>query len=441
MIYLLFVLLTTSFIVDLFIRKFDILRPGTWVYMGFLLSSFVGLLNFEAWGDITLTTVLVIWCSVLIFNLVSYAGELIYIPFLSKVTNIDKHFPLSIVLFMNVLMVLAAILYFRFMYTNSILGGNPGGFNQFFSYARLAEQNGIANDPSTILSLLMSVSFSFAFVQTFIVVKDVVYVGINKIRVFDLVTVFFYFVQTLLTGGRTRMMYYILFIIVVGLIMFRNREGWTRRSINIGIKYIFFGFFLVILTFWIVEKTVRGSVYGNTYSLWYQFSKYIASPIYALDSFIQNPSYMTRFVETETMYPILSMLRRIGFPTMFNNNALEFVSYANGSEQIITNIYTAFRRYIHDFKLIGLLILISFQSLLYSSLYTTIKAYKIENTSLLLYGIVVYPAAFYFIEERFMNDLFTLSMIFQYIIILAFVVLLKYFGIYRMNLKHNGKDK
>lgn len=439
MIFLLFISLLFILLSDFLFRRFDILRPTTWVTLGFMLGSLFGMFNFGVWGDISLNTVIIILLSVILFNVFSYVGESVKFPGIYNSMQISKHFSGIFVSIMNLVMLFTGFLYLNFMYKNALLGGSSGEWNAIFSYARLAEQMGRASNPSLLLSILLTISFSFGYIQTYIVIRDVVYRKIRGVRFNDFMSVILYFTHTLLSGGRTRMMYFIIFIIVVGLVLYRNKNRWSKKSINVGLKYILFGFGIVVLTFWIIEQTVRGSVYGNSYSLWYQISKYIGSPIYALDIYLGNPSYMRNFTETETMYSIISVLNKLGMSIPFTNNALEFVSFADGSNLVVTNIYTAIRRYVHDFRLPGLIILIIFQSLLYSSFYSSIKKHHIDNLSLLFYGIVVYPVAFYFIEERFINDLFTLTMLFQYFLIIIFVYILKRKGIsYNKNQLEEG---
>lgn len=428
MIYVLFLSLLSILIFDLIIRRFDVLRPTLWVIIGFMLSSVIGILNMSTWGDISIKTVIIILISVITFVFGSYIGEVLRIPYISKLPNIRSHFPVVFVLIMNIIMVITGIMYLKFMYNNALLAGSSGEWSNLFSYARRAEQMGVASNPSFILSILVMISYSFGFLQTFILLKDFVYHKIKGIRINDLVSSLLYFSHTILSGGRTKMMYFILFIIVVGLILYRNKNYWSKKSVNMGIKYIVYGFIIVILSFWIIEQTVRGSIYGSSYSLWYQMSKYIGSPIYALDIYLNNPTFMANFAETETLYSIISILNKFGMSIPFNNNALDFVSYSTGPNQVITNIYTGIRRYIHDYNYYGLIALLSFQSIFYSSYYSSIKRHRSENLSLLFYGIIVYPVAFYFIEERFLNDLFTLTMIIQYLMIYIFVYILKIFG-------------
>jgi oligosaccharide repeat unit polymerase len=435
MIYLLFTSLLFILLIDILIRGLDILRPSSWVTLGFLLGSFFGVLNKYKWGDISFVTYILIILFVVLFSLFSSLGEKMRLINLPSI-KIEKKYPKYLVLIINIIMLISGIMYFQFIYNNAILGGSNGSLSAIFSYARQAEQMGIAKDPSFILSLLMVFSFSFGYIQTFIIIRDLVLFSVKYVRLCDIITVILYFSHTIVSGGRTRLMYFIIYIIVVGLIMYRNKNHWSKKSINIAVKYIILGFLIVVMAFWLIENTVRGSVFGNSYSIWYQLSKYIGSPIYALNIYLENPFYMNSFYETETMYSIISILNKLGMGIPFNNNALEFVTYSSGSNQIITNIYTALRRYLHDFKLPGLIILISLQSLIYSSLYANIKKNRTENSGLLYYGIIIYPVAFYFIEERFLNDLFTLTMILQYMIIYFFLILLNLIGI---NKRENKK--
>lgn len=407
-------------------ENYDLFSPRIWPVAGFFIGAVGCALNYQIWGDIHWLTVLVIFYALIAFSLGSFFGKNVQqtykksvIRYRSNPITNNIHFALWFVICMNTFMIIVAYYYYKFMYSNSLIGGNAGGYMHMFSYARMALSGDEFLPMGIGLSTAIKISFGFAHVQTYLVIQDFVNKGRKSIRINDFFSICIFLVHTILSGGRTKMLYFIVYIIVVLVVSYRNKARWTNIRQKSGVKYILLGIIIGLTLFWVIDKTVRGSVYGTEFTIWGQLSKYISSPIYALDNYLQNPTYMLDFRQTETMYPLISILNKLGAKIPFINNALEFTSFGK-SETVITNIYTAIRRYVHDFGFLGLFLSMFIQGILYEKSYLVVKKNNLSGLGLVMYAILVYPVAFYFIEERFLNDLFTLTMIFQVICVIIF---------------------
>lgn len=425
MIFFLFILLILLLFFTAILNDYDIMSPDIWVVSGYVIGAAGSALNYKIWGDISSITVFVVIITISSFLVGSAAGKHLRLRTRKQenctfpIRETKRHLSKLFAVIMNVVMIVVAFFYLRYMYINSILGGNTGGWQHMFSYARVALSGDNFLQMGFGLSFSIKLCFGFAYVQTYILIQDIIYRGRRSVRLCDAISIFLYFIHALLSGGRTKMLYYVVFIITVAIILYRNKNNWNKSSRRAGLKYILLGVVFGLSFFWIIDKTVRGSVYGSTFTLWDQLFKYISSSINAFDVYLKDPSRMEFFAETETLYPLISILNKLGANIPFSNNALEFVSF--GKTAIVsTNIYTASRRYIHDFGYIGLITMMFIQGVIYRSWYETIKARRIQGLKLLFYGVLVYPVAFYFIEERFLNDLFTLTMIFQMLCIALF---------------------
>lgn len=425
MIFFLLILLIMLLFFTAIFNDFDLMSPDMWVVSGYVVAVVGSALNYKIWGDISSITVLVVIITIICFLAGSAFGKHLRLrprkqenP-IYPICEANRHLSKPFVVIMNVVMIITAIFYLRYMYENSILGGNTGGWKHMFSYARLALSGDNFLQMGFGLSLLIKLCFGFAYVQTYIVIQDSIYRGWKSIRFCDVISILLYFIHAILSGGRTKMLYYVVFITTVAIILYRNKNNWNKSSRRAGLKYIFLGVVFGLSFFWLIDNTVRGSVYGSTFTMWDQFSKYISSPINALNVYLKDPTRIKSFAETETLLPLISILNKMGANIPFSNNALEFVNFGE-TTTVMTNIYTASRRYIHDYGYIGLIMIMYFQGVIYRSCYETIKSRRIQGLKLLFYGVLVYPVAFYFIEERFLNDLFTLTMIFQLLSIILF---------------------
>lgn len=425
MIFFLFILLIFLLFFTAVINDFDLMSLEIWVVSGYLIGVLGSALNYKIWGDISGMTVFVVIITIITFLGGSVIGKHLrlrnskYENYKIHIPETQRHLSKGIVVIMNIFMLMVAFFYLLYMYENSIIGGNPGGWQHMFSYARVALSGENFIPMGFVLSFSLKLSFGFSHVQTYILIQDLIYSGRKNIQLRDEVSILLYLIHAILSGGRTKFLYYMVFVTTVAIILYRNKNNWNKTSRRAGLKYIFLAIVAGLAFFWTIDNTVRGSVYGSTFTMWDQFSKYISSPINALNIYLENPSRMESLAGTETMYPLISILNKLGANIPFSNNALEFVNFGTTSI-VITNIYTASRRYIHDFGYLGLVTLMFFQGVIYSSWYATIKQNRIQGLNLLFYGVLTYPVAFYFIEERFLNDLFTLTMIFQLLCIALF---------------------
>ena len=202
------------------------------------------------------------------------------------------------------------------------------------------------------------------------------------------------------------MMYFILFLFIIFASLLKHKNARNPKIDLKIIKYTFLSIAIGLALFIIIDLTLRGSIYGTERGVFSQLSLYISSSIFALDQYLSNPTHMTNFYDSETLFPIYSLLNYFGAEINFTSNALSFVSVGNQ----MTNIYTALRRYIHDFHFAGMLLIQFLLGVLYQSYYLYVK-HKGSIKHLIIYGMISYPVVFSFIEERFINDILSLNMV------------------------------
>lgn len=119
------------------------------------------------------------------------------------------------------------------------------------------------------------------------------------------------------------------------------------------------------------------------------------TPIAALNEYLKSPTMSSTFGE-ETLITVKHILNKLGFNFKVASVSLPQVTWNNGS----TNIYTAFRRYIADYTLVGMIIIMFFMGVFYGALYKRIKMKK-TISSVILYGFLLYPVTECLFEERF----------------------------------------
>lgn len=411
MLYLLIVLLVFLAIIVYIITNREIMTPSLWLIAGYILCSVVAAINIKYWDeDINLVTIVVVIIGILSFAYGEMFGRMSIIGISKlnrkvsnsnkKVSNYNKkvkvlNIPKLHILFMSIFMVFICCLYFLYTYKLSLAGGNPGGFINMFTYARRAifsQTSSVTMGP--VLQYGLLICKAFAYICAYELISN--YFINNKINQILLIPCFLYLIQTLLSGGRTQMMYLFIYVFVLIAVHNKNRVDWSNRGDKAVIKRAIITIAIILIIFRFIGMYFRGSIYGTERTLWGTMSKYIGSSIIALNKYLLSPN-KAAFLGEETLYSVYSALNKIGFNFTVLANNLEFVTW----KSVSTNIYTALRRYIHDYGYIGMIMIQFFQGIFYGRAFTRIKYRRLMGLPLILYATLIYPVIFSFIEERF----------------------------------------
>lgn len=412
MIFLLLISLLLIFLLMVYVLKIDFFSPPALILEGFILSSLIGLINIRQWGDIKPETFLFI-----ILNIIAFIIPYIFLVNLKIKTynqktnpaNYINKLPILILVGIGLFATITTLFYFSYVYKNALIAGYPGGIENFLTYARNSFLEGINTPISFILSLSLKANFAISYLLIFYIINDITRKRkINSIKYsITFLIILSYVIQSLLSGGRTRFMFLVLYIVMV---LFHSLEKTHIKKTNSmkKFKHLIIFFILSISVFVIIDIFLRGSIYGTSWTIFEQLSRYFGSPIYGLDIYLSNPQRALNFYDYETFTSFYEIISRFNPNISFQNNALEFV-FINGNPRYFTNVYGAFRRYFHDFGYLGSLSLMLFFGFIYTMFH---KMYLTKNIYIkILYPMLAYPILFMFFEERIMNDVVTLNMI------------------------------
>lgn len=422
MLFFLIALLSFTAIIIYMATNKEIMTPSIWLISGYILGSIVASINIKYWGeDIFITTLLVIMSGVISFAFGEAIGRSTVIGkynttiVVSDINNRKKdiHIPKFHVFIMSIFMVMILYLYFQYTYSLSLAGGNPGGYINMFTYSRKATFGQISDiKMGPLLQYGLLVSKAYAYICLYEIINEYF---INKsIKKHLFIPFVLYFGHTILSGGRTQMMYLFIYIFVVIAVHKKYSSNWSNKGDKEIIKRGIITLAIIFFVFRIVGENLRGSIYGTERTLWGNISKYVGSSIIAFNKYLEIPSKASFFGE-ETLYSFYSALNKFGFNYTILPNNLEFVTWNNVS----TNIYTSLRRYIHDYGYLGMAIIQVFKGILYGHFFYRIKHQRLMGLPLVLYAMLIYPVVFDFIEERFIINVLSASNIITVILIVV----------------------
>ena len=382
-----------------------VLHPAIIVTGVFFLSTFFSAANYSSWGDISGTTFGVILVAILLFCIGCICGDTIVVKKNKKSCNyaklsnffIPKGITVMIIIFMAIITAL------DFNDVRSVSQVNSMGIVDAVMNARNLLYTGETSISHTFLIQQgLYISRMVAYVYIFIIYYQRIIMSIRP-RIINYIPIVLYFIQAFLSTGRTEFMYIIYAWLLIGyLIKLRKNSG--RR--NVDIKYsgkilLALGIFLIIF---LLIANMRKS---DSVDMFSTLSIYIGSPINALDYYITENGLwsVSNFWGEETQSLCYSILKALGLSDKTSVYVLPPVLF--GPNSTMTNIYTSVRRYLHDFGIIGMGIIMLVLGCIYSKIFRIIKSSNFKIYGILAYTFISYPLIEFSIEERFFSTLVT----------------------------------
>ena len=374
----------------------DIFSPTVMVSAIFSVCSFLFLLNTDKWQtELDIRTILIVFWGLSIFA----ATEFFFCAKrkncqIAEVTfsciKIDK-WKLYFLLIMSLVVTL---LYYKEIQRIYFNFGIQYGSNIMQVYRMLtAHSNLLSSDQmvNPILIQLMKVSMVSAYICIYVFINNVFCCN-DKIKnnFFYLVFCGVYIVESLMSGGRVQILYFLVASMVIFYVKWKQKVRWKK---NISLKFIFIGIAAMIL-FGVVFYNIRFWVgrSKDTLNILDYISVYAAAPLCLLDNFIKEGSGSPLYFGEETFVGIRTFLYKIGLVDTYRSIQLEF-GYANG--YALGNLYTFFRRPIYDFGVIGMSLVTMTFSAVYSKAYYTVVAQTNVKKKWGEIGIIMYAMWFY----------------------------------------------
>ncbi len=407
---LLFLEVLLFFIAFIFSDR-DILAPSVIICVMFIISTVFALLNINTWNriDYKIETTLIIVSGIFVFFLTENISKFVFFNYnqnnnkgtkknLEQLKSIfvPKYY-LVLLLFFNVF-----VIFWYYLEIKRIMSSlGFGGHNLFAAYRRMFTHLNVAFESSnvkmvnTLLSQFMKMTKGAGFICLYLLIIQIVvrkhnFRQVLKNNLLLVVNIILSICPSLMLAGRNDLIQLCAAGLVYYYIVWHRYNGWFR---NISLKYVKWGIVIIIvgipsfygMLFLMGRKTTK--------SMLEYASIYLGSSIALFNDFLSKPVRGPKVFGEETFLGIHQTLYRLGIPTYVKNRHLEF-RHLNSS--ISSNIYSFFRRPIHDFGIGGMLLFTVCVSLLFSWLYYG-RIKNVYNAKNLDFRIITYGYLFYWI--------------------------------------------
>ena len=353
MIFLLLVSLLLLTVYEYYFKVRYLLHPAMVVLLVFDFSVLVAAANYSKLGDIQADTVKVIIMGLLAFIFGANVTNMVSIKRYSKKSSLYEKGNQLVELFIseNLTIILIAfeliITILCFMEIKSMAGSGVMGFFSVISSARSAIYSGALISHSMLVQQGIYFCRAVTYVYIFYMYYNLIMHGI-KPKIKEFIIPLLYFVQALLSTGRTEIIYIIYAILIIQYSITITKKRGAYFTDRRFIKKL-----VIVLILFVVLGNIRNSGKRDIFQI---ISVYVGSSIYALDKYIigsgMNSNATFWGQETQPLY--YSIMRAFGKDT---HSTVATLSPIIIDVNVMTNVYTAFRRYIHDFGIAGLLII------------------------------------------------------------------------------------
>ena len=232
------------------------------------------------------------------------------------------------------------------------------------------------NENSSVIAALGFFLNIGSYILIYICINNILVNKKKKSNYLLILPIMIHLVATITSAERTTILLtfiYTLFILYVLL----NKKNNFRSKINI--RFMKTGIISIIIFFLLFGATrmLFGRI-DDDRSIMENVTYYAGNSIEALDAFLQNPTEPLEFGE-ELFRGFRVRLSKYGILNKPIKSSANLEFRYNSSGVLVGNVYTSYRKYIHDFGYVGILIFSIISSLFYSIWYEKLNNRKLKK--------------------------------------------------------------
>lgn len=384
------------FLVAFIFSGLDIMAPSVMMCVMFALSTGFALAYANAWNiDYSADACLLLASGILVFFLAEVLFRFIFYSRLegAKLRNETAHEIPRIYIrtwkttLCFLLCVITILWYFKII--KRAVGSAPSIAVYFVMYRKMgiAAMAGEGTKDSVgllkpFLQILTALGYiaSYFFASALFTKKSK---KIEKIKYIALIILSL--APSIMTGGRTGMLRVGSALIIEYYILWHQKYGWNK---NLSWKYIrlgVFGFIVLVLVFY-YSLGLLGR--GTQKSIIDYAAAYLGSSIELFNQYVKSPVPCEAFGE-ESLFSLKKLMHFLHIGKISTHYNLEFRNLGTGN----SNVYTFFRRPLHDFGIFGMYAFTILVSFFFSWIYHGKIKYRTREKSIfwtLLYGYLYY---------------------------------------------------
>lgn len=420
------------FLVAFYFSEQDVMAPSCMMCIMFIISTTVAFLNVKNWNiNFSADTVFLVFSGLLAFIVGEVMFRFLFCGHLRGKQIIYEEYDDTVITINSCVLVLIIIfdiivIYLHLQNIIRLVGGSMTSISSYFHAYRVmgikSLDSGEASNTSGLLNLALKFVIAFGYMSGYMLMRNLVIKGtpVKEQIKYASITVLS-ILPSLMSGGRSGFLKMFAALLIYYYICWHQKNGWRR---NLSWKYIRLGlvtFFAMAPAFYfslglLGRQTNRGFTE--------YVSGYIGSSIYLLDKYLKAPTSCELWGE-ESLASMRKILSAIGMGMPSTKYNLEFRTIgANAS-----NVYTFFRRPLHDFGLIGMYVFVILIAFLFAWIYYRRIKYQLRSKCegwVIAYGYLYYWLLCSSIEQYSVNMISAGAISQIFIAVIAYKILNMY---------------
>ncbi len=380
-----------------FMSNHDIMAPSVVMCIMFLLSTATALMNMNSWKiDYSPDMLMILVSGICVF----IWGEILYRYVFcrqlrctfryTKNISIDdfniKSWKLNFLILFDLIICL-----WNLQSIIRAVGPSEIDINMLFATYRRIGISNLANGSravSSILNQFLKITIASGYIAGYLFTNNLILKNKRKFEQIKLlVIILLSLLPGIMSGGRSGILRLLSSMVIEYYIIWHQKNGWHRNLSWKYIRYGIIGFIIAVPTFY-YSLNLLGRKTDRT--IFAYVSDYLGSSIALFNLYIEDP-IPRNIIGEECLYSILKVLNFLGLSRASTSYNLEFRSL----KIYDTNVYTFFRRPLHDFGLIGMYIFTAAIAFLFAWIYY--KKIKYKNKRSCIYWVLLYGYLFYWI--------------------------------------------
>lgn len=440
--FILFILMTIGMFLKL---KKEVTQPAIIFLTVYTFSIGCAVLNIQKWGiDMKLNTFLILLLGAVEFIIITYIVNKVYEKKYKNLVQydnnynqcgIEKKYSFYVFSFIIYDLVVLFILIYNIRQISSMFGEYNSVSQMLHLFREHTSYNNHARLPGYV-TLLMKPVIASVYVFSFIFLKNLVNSMENiKLVIYKtwyyLIPALIHMINCYMQSNREGIIILLLNLITMGIVLWAVKEKWQKE---IKVRSIFkFGVFgLIGLIIFYFSAAWVGRV--NTKGMFEYITFYAGGSIECLNQYVQDPEPVTVVRGEETFYNLINNLDSAGITNFdLREKKVGHLEFRYHNDVMVGNVYTAYRRWLHDFGIVGVFMLQGIMALIMQVIYNqmkyTSKSRIKKDLLILMYSYLSYTIFMHPIGDYFYFDILSKASIAVIVSIIMLYILINYLNI------------
>lgn len=211
--------------------------------------------------------------------------------------------------------------------------------------------------------------------------------------------------------GREVPLIVMLYSLLTGSIIYEIRNSFSIKSkIRVLIFFSLCGAFFFII--FLLLGTLSGKVSANGRPIFEILAHYGGLSMPAFSVFLDSTPIETPYIGNTTLSDLYTKLSVLGFNVPQVKGFLPFVEF----NDISTNVYTMMARYIKDYGIFGMHIIMMIIAMIYVSFYDYVRFISRKFITVAFYGLLPMTLFFSMNDDRFFSTILSTTTFYNFIV-------------------------